>query len=84
MQAWIDEARMQAEAGEDGWTDQAMANDLDLEVESREEFEAMMDAEFDALHAHLEAQTRLQQEDDERIAALLATDAAQAALWPPF
>ncbi len=80
MQAWIDEARMQAEAAEDGWTVEAG----DLEAESREEFEAMMDAELAAMHAHLEAQTRLQQEDDERIAALLATEAAQAALWPPF
>ncbi len=65
----------------DGWYDEAVADDLDLEAESREEFQAMMDAEFDLMHAHLEAQTRLQQEDDERIAALLHSTEAQRLLW---
>ncbi len=65
----------------DGWYDEAVANDLDLEAESREEFQAMMDAEFDLMHAHLEAQTRLQQEDDARLEAFLRSPAAQRVLW---
>lgn len=73
-------AELQADC-RDGWYDEAVADDLDLEAESREEFQAMMDAEFDLLHAHLEAQTRLQQEDDERIAAFLRSSDAQRVLW---
>ncbi len=73
-------AELQADC-RDGWYDEAVADDLDLEAESREEFQAMMDAEFDLMHAHLEAQTRLQQEDDERIAALLNSPSGQDYLW---
>ncbi len=73
-------AELQADC-RDGWYDEAVADDLDLEAESREEFEAMMDTEFDLMHAHLEAQTRLQQEDDERIAAFLHSPEAQRVLW---
>ncbi len=73
-------AELQADC-RDGWYDEAMVDDLDLEAETREEFEAMMEAEFDAMHAHLEAQTRLQQEDEERIVALLCSPAGQDYLW---
>lgn len=73
-------AELQADC-RDGWYDEAVADDLDLEAESRDEFQTMMDAEFDLMHAHLEAQTRLQQEDEERIAALLHSNEGQVFLW---
>lgn len=76
MQAWIDEARMQAEAA-DGWSDEETVDALDVEADILAEIYAELDAARDASR-------RLQEHEAARIEAMLATDAAQAAMWPPY
>ncbi len=70
-------AELNADA--DGWTDEATADGLDVEADVIAEI-------YRDLDAARENQRLLQEGELEHIAAMLATETAQAALWdsPPF